>query len=91
MTLGPSDPGVIVAKPIYAGNAPPATIDERRRALVGFALGAFRLDDLVLNIIGRESMPLGIHAYLYDDGDDIDRSPLAVSSSHRAPGAAPPR
>lgn len=38
--------GINVYRPVYRDGAPIATVAERRRALVGFAAGAFRVDDL---------------------------------------------
>jgi diguanylate cyclase (GGDEF)-like protein len=38
--------GINVYRPVYRDGAPTATVAERRRALVGFAAGAFRIQDL---------------------------------------------
>jgi diguanylate cyclase (GGDEF)-like protein len=38
--------GINVYRPVYRDGAPTATVAERRRALVGFAAGAFRVRDL---------------------------------------------
>jgi diguanylate cyclase (GGDEF)-like protein len=38
--------GINVYRPVYRDGAPIATVAERRRALIGFAAGAFRIDDL---------------------------------------------
>jgi diguanylate cyclase (GGDEF)-like protein len=38
--------GINVYRPVYRDGAPTATVAERRRALVGFAAGAFRVKDL---------------------------------------------
>jgi diguanylate cyclase (GGDEF)-like protein len=38
--------GVVVGQPVYRDGAPTATVAERRRALVGFVAGSFRLSDL---------------------------------------------
>jgi diguanylate cyclase (GGDEF)-like protein len=38
--------GINVFRPVYRDGAPTETVSERRKALVGFALGSFRVDDL---------------------------------------------
>ena len=38
--------GINVFRPVYRDNAPTETVSERRKALVGFALGSFRVGDL---------------------------------------------
>jgi diguanylate cyclase (GGDEF)-like protein len=38
--------GINVYRPVYRDGAPVATVAQRRRALVGFAGGAFRVDDI---------------------------------------------
>ncbi len=38
--------GVIVYRPIYRDGAPTATVAQRRRALIGFSAGSFRVHDL---------------------------------------------
>jgi diguanylate cyclase (GGDEF)-like protein len=38
--------GINIYRPVYRDGAPTATVAQRRRALIGFAGGAFRVDDL---------------------------------------------
>ena len=50
---GPGPVGFAVFLPVYRTNAPVATVEERRRALVGFVYGPFRADVL------QEELSLG--------------------------------
>ena len=47
--------GFLVAMPVYAGGAVPATVDERRGLFLGFVFGAFRADDLFSSIVAAEA------------------------------------
>jgi signal transduction histidine kinase/CheY-like chemotaxis protein len=47
--------GFLVATPVYAGGAVPASRDERRRLFQGFVFGAFRADDLFRAIAAAET------------------------------------
>ncbi|MBF0369684.1 MAG: CHASE domain-containing protein [Magnetococcales bacterium] len=39
--------GFLVFQPIYTGESPPQSIDQRRKQLHGFALGVFRIEDMM--------------------------------------------
>ena len=57
--------GIIVFAPIYRNGRFPATLQERREELQGFALGVFRVGDILeksLSFLNAE----GIDIYLYD-------------------------
>ena len=58
-------PGLLVLLPVYHG-ATPATVDERRQQLAGFAVAVFRVGDLAGNALGGLERQ-GIHARLFDD------------------------
>ncbi|HEX7280063.1 MAG TPA: diguanylate cyclase [Solirubrobacterales bacterium] len=47
--------GINVFRAVYRDGAPVETVDERRRALVGFAAGSFRIEDLVASAAGAVS------------------------------------
>lgn len=59
------DWGVLIFSPIYAEGAPTATVEERRAGLVGFALGVFRVGDMVEAILDRTTVPLGLDQYFF--------------------------
>ncbi len=50
-------PGVAVYLPVYREGEPHETVDERRRALRGFVVGAFRRTDLLDDIFGGTFEP----------------------------------
>jgi diguanylate cyclase (GGDEF)-like protein len=47
--------GLIVYRPVYRDGAPIATVAQRRRALIGFAAGSFRVRDLAASAIAAVS------------------------------------
>ena len=49
--------GFLLYVPVYRGEGVPATRALRREALVGFASGPFRADDLFLGLFGSEQRP----------------------------------
>jgi two-component sensor histidine kinase/CHASE1-domain containing sensor protein len=57
--------GFLIYYPVYRGAEPPATVAERRAALLGFAYSPFRADDLLRGIFGRETQPR-VHIAVYD-------------------------
>ena len=63
--------GINVYRPVYRDGAPTATVAERRDALIGFAAGAFRVNDLAAAAI----------AALPDDVDVQLRRATATRSS----------
>jgi len=66
LTQGPDNQaGLLVLLPVYAGDAP-ATLDERRKELAGFAVAVFRVNDLVQAEFA-DLQRKGIEACLRDD------------------------
>ncbi|BCR03848.1 hypothetical protein DESUT3_09170 [Desulfuromonas versatilis] len=59
--------GVLVFKPIYAPGPPPATLEERRARLAGYALGVFRISDMVHTALAPFDLA-GIDFGLFDAG-----------------------
>jgi CHASE1-domain containing sensor protein len=78
------DQGVIAVQAVYAGGVKPGSISERRRTLVGFALGAFRLGQMVDGTLARLTAPVGIHTYLYRNGATATALPVYVHTSLQA-------
>jgi PAS domain S-box-containing protein len=61
----PDQSGFLVFEPVYAKGSAPQTVEERRRNLRGFALGVFRVADIVKNVISKLP-PEGLHFFLED-------------------------
>jgi diguanylate cyclase (GGDEF)-like protein len=56
-------PGFLYLQPIYARGMPVATIDDRRRAIIGFVFCPFRVADLMQGVIGKERDVLDTEVY----------------------------
>ncbi|MCS4558780.1 CHASE domain-containing protein, partial [Shewanella sp. C32] len=52
--------------PIYDSRAEPATIADRRKALVGFVLGVFRFSDMIEVALRNFASADALEVYLYD-------------------------
>ena len=50
-------PGFLLYLPIYSTGRPPATVRERREALIGFVYAPFRTHDLFSGIFGTQARP----------------------------------
>lgn len=48
------DPGLLMRLPLFRGS--PATLEERRRSFVGCINGAFRVQDLIAEALGKETL-----------------------------------
>jgi diguanylate cyclase (GGDEF)-like protein/PAS domain S-box-containing protein len=83
------DLGVIALRPVYALGTIPSSIDGRRRHLVGFVLGVFRLRQMVDGTLARLTIPLGIHAYVYRSAAAAGELPIYVHTSLLATSSAP--
>src|SRR5579863_833683 len=84
------EPGFIAVWPIYSGGANPTSIEERRRTLVGFAMGAFRLSEMVEGTIARLTKPAGFDVFVYDEGAAADAMPAYVHTSRLSAVSAVP-
>ncbi len=89
-----TQPSVIVLKPIYAGGIMPDTVEARRKALVGYVYGAFRMLDflermLATNLPGTFQL---LRITIYDGKDTADPDLLfddQMLSPRIAPRTAP--
>ncbi len=61
--------GLNVFRPVYRDRVPIATVKQRRAALIGFATGAFRLEDLMQAATG--ALPDDFDTQLLEDGETI--------------------
>ena len=83
---GASEPGFVLFGPLYAGNVPAQSVDERRAAIRGFMYAAFRVQDFMDTILPRLNHEI---AFLCYDGADAMPSDL-VFDSHADPSAVAP-
>ncbi|MEZ4266483.1 MAG: EAL domain-containing protein [Myxococcota bacterium] len=74
--------GIVVFYPIYSG-PPPATVDERREAIRGAAVGVFELVDLA-NASFPAHWPEGVNAWVTDETDPGISAPLFAHSRRHA-------
>jgi diguanylate cyclase (GGDEF)-like protein/PAS domain S-box-containing protein len=58
--------GTLIVWPVYAEGAPTATVDERRAGLIGFAIGVFRIENMLETILDRTTIPVGLDQYFFD-------------------------
>ena len=68
--------GFFLAVPVYAGGGSPATVAERRAALLGFALGLFWPDETIATAL-RGTTPIGLPFELIDTNAPSERRLLA--------------
>jgi diguanylate cyclase (GGDEF)-like protein len=61
--------GINVYRPVYRDGAPTATVAQRRAALIGFAAGAFRVDDLAASAVA--AVPDAVDVQLRIDRDTV--------------------
>ena len=64
--------GFLAFLPVYAGDAPPDSVDGRRRLLTGFALGVFRVVDMVETTLAKRTRPSGLDLYMFDNDAPAD-------------------
>ena len=79
--------GVNVYRPVYRDGAPIATVAQRRRALIGFAGGAFRVKDIVAAATSTTSGPVDLQLRIdrdtvigpQDELDDAASAPIQIA------------
>ncbi|HXE79117.1 MAG TPA: CHASE domain-containing protein [Vicinamibacterales bacterium] len=96
---GSREPGFVVYLPVYRGGRRPATVSERRDALVGFVYCPFRAQDLLDSLLHgqlRQSIVLRVYdgpvpradSLLFEstaEGDDVSRT-LTLTQSLQVAG-----
>ena len=70
--------GLLMLQPVYRNNAPHGTVKERRENLMGFALGVFRISDLVEKVLKGVGVA-NMDVHLYDDSAGPDNRLLYLS------------
>ena len=76
--------GFILAAPVYRPGAPVETIEQRRAALEGFALGVFRAGDLLRASLSPAPRPGLAFSFVDEDAPPIERT-LHVLKTPAAP------
>jgi diguanylate cyclase (GGDEF)-like protein/PAS domain S-box-containing protein len=84
-------PEFMTVQPVYRGVGVPASVDERRRNLIGFTLGTFRLNQMIDGPLAGFTTPYGLHTYIYRGGASANDLPIYVRASHLVRVSAPPR
>jgi diguanylate cyclase (GGDEF)-like protein/PAS domain S-box-containing protein len=84
-------PEFITVQPVYRGIGTPISVDQRRRDLVGFTLGTFRLSQMINGTLARFTTPYGLHTYIYREGASAQEFPIYVRPSHLVHVSAPRR
>lgn len=77
-------PGFLFYLPRYLEGAPVATEEERRKALVGWVYGAFRMEDLIRGILGNAPLPSAFRIF-----DGTEEDPLRLLFDASGPASAP--
>ncbi|MFN2546020.1 MAG: CHASE domain-containing protein [Myxococcales bacterium] len=77
-------PGFLLYVPVYRGGGIPASVEERRETLLGWAYSAFRGDDFFNALFAAEIDPT-VDFSIYD-GDAVDPDRLLHEARRGAPG-----
>jgi diguanylate cyclase (GGDEF)-like protein len=75
--------GINVYRPVYRDGAPTATVAQRRAALTGFAVGAFRIDDLGAAAISAVADEVDVQLRI--DGNPVLGAPGELDDAATAP------
>ena len=81
--------GVAAVRAVYSGATQPSSVEERRRELIGFAMGAFLLGPMVDGTVTRLTAPAGLHIYIYSNPAVAGDLPVYVHTSRLAKSPAP--
>ncbi len=76
--------------PVYGGAGVPQTIEERRERLTGFALGVFRIGDIIERAFENVVTPTDFDLYLLDDSAPVGERLLHVRFAPGRSGPAAP-
>ena len=76
---------ILIVIPVYQKEAPLRHIENRRKALAGFVLGAIRVGNLVDNAISADDF----HTTIIDASSDGDAGVLFSNDDHEAAGDGP--
>ncbi|HEX6716242.1 MAG TPA: CHASE domain-containing protein, partial [Pyrinomonadaceae bacterium] len=74
-------PGFLIYAPLYQKNAPVSTVEERRKALVGFVYSPFRVGDFLRPLAGEKQHDISIWVY---DGSEVNADNLISAATSDA-------
>jgi len=81
--------GVLLYVPIYSGSTRPATLEERRQKLIGWAYSPLRMKDMIQGLLQREHADLVERIALrIHDGREVSAASLLFDSGHEPAGGA---
>jgi len=77
--------GTLMYVPVYRSNRPTATVEERRAAIIGWVYSPYRMNDLLLGILGEQNSNLkkGLSLSIFDGDQIAPESWLFAVSSGR--------
>lgn len=75
--------GTLLYIPFYGGQADPATVAERRRAIEGFVYAPFRMDDLIVGVLRSDVTHIGLTIW---DQEKTDESVMFRTFADGSPG-----
>lgn len=79
--------GFLMYVPIYRQNASLKTVEERRKALLGYVYSPFRMNDLIEGILGDEFNVLDL--IIYDGNTESNQNIMYVNNPSDSTSAAP--
>ena len=86
---GADSPAIFAARAVYSSGLIPKSLAERRTDLIGFAVGEFRLSEMVDGTLRRLTQPAGLHVYLYPQGATDGQLADYIHTSRLATTPAP--
>lgn len=78
--------GFVMYVPVYRNGMPADTMEQRRRALMGYVSSGFRMNDLIQGIVGEESPWLRLEIF---DGQQASEEAKMYASAAPATGKPP--
>lgn len=85
-----SEWGTLIVWPVYAEGASTATVEERRTGIIGFAIGVFRIENMLEAILNRTTIPVGLDQYFFDKTAPDAASLIHVHQSRLRPATQAP-
>ena len=71
--------GLIMYLPVYRYGQPLKTVAQRRSALLGLVSSGFRLNDLMLNLVGQQELDINFEIY---EGSSLNEDSLLYRDTH---------
>ncbi len=80
--VGTEEVGFSIRVPVYRKGLPQTTVEEKRRALIGFVASAFTMKDLMQEVLGGNSR-LDFQFEIFDGGIEKTTNPLPLLTKER--------